>query len=315
MADTLLLTSAEEAAAILRAGGTVAFPTETVYGLGADALNPETVAKVFTAKGRPSDNPLIVHLADAADIKSVAELNELARRLATAFMPGPLTLVLPRKDVVPDIVTAGLHTVAVRIPDEPLAQRLIELAGVPVVAPSANRSGRPSPTTWEAVQTDLDGRIAAILKGASKRIGIASTVVDVTGDVPLVLRAGGLSIEEIGRVAPDVAFYTASAGEAVRSPGLLHRHYSPKARVILVDAAHEAEGSEGAAFIGLDPPAGEFDLVEHCADISHYAHALFDFFRRCDAAGVKTIFAQRIAEAGLGRALMDRLRRAAEHSY
>jgi L-threonylcarbamoyladenylate synthase len=313
MPETILTQSVEEAAAIIRRSGLVAFPTETVYGLGGNALDEAAVARVFEAKGRPSDNPLIVHLASISEIGRVAEtLPPVGKALADAFMPGPLTLVVPRRADVSDLVTAGLDTVAVRVPDEPIARQLIELSGVPLVAPSANRSGRPSPTTWEAVRDDLYGRIDAILRGEATRIGLESTVVDVTGDVPLILRAGGLSIEDIRRVAPDAEFYSPAIGETIRSPGLLYRHYSPRARVVLVDSANEAAGGDTAAFIGLAEPTGTFALTQVCASPEQYAQTVFAFFRRCDEANLEMICAQRVEEAGIGRALMDRLRRAAE---
>lgn len=311
MPATLYTASVADAAAVLRHGGTVAFPTETVYGLGALAHDPAAVAAVFAAKGRPSDNPLIVHVARVADLDAVAHVPDLARALLAAFAPGPLSLVLPSRGVLPEAVTAGLDTVAVRIPAPPLARALIEAAGGPVVAPSANRSGRPSPTTWEAVRDDLDGRIDAVLQGPPTTVGLESSVVDVTGDVPVVLRPGAVSLEQIRAVAPGARIWggESTVGPA-RSPGLRHRHYAPAARVRLVQDG--GAPAPTAAYIGLDAPAEGYGLVAVCPDVETYARRVFAFFRNADAAGLRRIDAQVVADEGLGHALLDRLRRAAE---
>lgn len=294
---------------MLRRGGLAAFPTETVYGLGADATDAAAVAAVFRAKGRPSDNPLIVHVADIDQITAITELTEPARVLLGAFAPGPLTLVLAdTRRTLPPTVTAGLGTVAVRIPAHEAARALIRAAGVPLVAPSANRSGRPSPTTWQAVRDDLDGRIDAVLKGDPTRVGIESTVVDVTGDRPVVLRPGAVTLAALQRVVPGTR--EAASGDArERSPGTRHRHYAPRAVVRLVD---RPSPEPGAAFIGLTTPAGGYSLVEVCPDAAAYARAVFSLFRRADALGLARIDAERVPDDGIGRALMDRLVRAAE---
>ncbi len=240
-----------EAAAALRDGALVAFPTETVYGLGADALSADAVARIFEAKGRPADNPLIVHVASVDDLAPlVAEVTPLARALLEAFAPGPLTLVLRRSDRVPDVVTAGLPTVAVRVPSHPVARALIRLAGVPVAAPSANRSGRPSPTRAEHVREDLDGCIAWIVDGGPCDVGLESTVVDATGDVPVILRPGAVTAEHLALAtgldpveaylhpyapAPRDGAPRTHAGGTPRSPGLKYRHYAPRARVLVAD--------------------------------------------------------------------------------
>lgn len=313
MPPTLLTDSVEAAADVLRGGGTVAFPTETVYGLGAPAFDAVAVAAVFRAKGRPSDNPLIVHVADAAAVAHVAVVTDLGARLLAAFAPGPISLVLPARGGLPPAVTAGLDTVAVRVPGHPVARALLRAAGVPVVAPSANRSGRPSPTTWEAVRDDLDGRIDAILQGTPTAVGLESTVVDATGAVPVVLRPGAVTLEAIRRVAPDaVALSLDRADGPARSPGLRHRHYAPAARVRLVTRGDEPAAD--AAFIGLSAPAPGYALVEVCPDVEAYARLVFSVFRQADAAGLRRIDAQAVPDVGLGRALMDRLRRAAEGS-
>ena len=308
--DTLFTRSVQAAAAALRRGGLAAFPTETVYGLGAIATDAHAVAAVFEAKGRPPDNPLIVHLADAADMGALGALNDAARALAAAFAPGPLTLVLPLVADLPPGVTAGRPTVAVRVPDHRAAQALIRAAGAPLVAPSANRSGRPSPTTWQAVRDDLGGRIDAVLMGAPTRVGLESTVVDVTAAVPVVLRPGAVTLADLRRVCP--ATREAHAGDdRARSPGTHHRHYAPRAHVRLVDAP---EPSAAAAWIGLGAPPAGYALAAPCASVEAYARAAFALFRRADALGLDRIDAQRVPDDGLGRALMDRLRRAAEAS-
>jgi L-threonylcarbamoyladenylate synthase len=312
---TALTDDPNEAAALVRRGKLVAFPTETVFGLGADALNAEAVRGIFATKERPADNPLIVHLARVNQIESVAaRLPPAARRLAKRFMPGPLTLILPRRAEVPDATTAGLSTVGVRVPRHPTASTFLDACNVPVAAPSANVSGRPSPTTWQAVQRDLDGRIAAILHGEPVEVGLESTVVDATGERSVVLRAGAVSLEALREVAPDVQLADdADDNEAPRSPGTKHRHYAPRAEVRLVDHPDDAATGPGAAFIGLDVPTNKaaFGRVAVCDDVGVYAQRLFRFFRACDAEGLRVVFCQRVPPAGLGRALMDRIRRAA----
>lgn len=254
-----------QAAACLRDGGLVAFPTETVYGLGADATNPVAVRAVFAAKGRPADNPLIVHVSAWSDVEGLlGELPPLARRLAGAFWPGPLSLVLRHSGQVPPEVTGGLDTVAVRMPDHPVALALIRLAGVPVAAPSANASGRPSPTRACDVLNDLDGRIDYLVDAGPTPVGVESTVLDLTGVIPVVLRPGGVTVEELRRVVGEVAMAPGPLevssgvpggppggvpGEPPRSPGLRHQHYSPRARVLLTGtgAGEPEPGSEEAA--------------------------------------------------------------------
>ena len=311
MPDTLFTTSVSRAAAVLRRGGTVAFPTETVYGLGASALDGAAVAAVFRAKGRPADNPLIVHVADAADADALADVTDAAARLWAAFAPGPLSLVLRQRGGLPAAVTAGLGTVALRVPGHETARALIAEAGVPLVAPSANRSGRPSPTAWEAVRDDLGGRIDAVLQGPPSAVGLESTVVDATGPVPVVLRPGAVSLEALRSVVPATVALAALAGDApARSPGLRHRHYAPTARVRLVERG--SQPGPDAAYIGLAPPAPGYAAEAVCPDVEAYARRLFSFFRAADAAGLAWIDAQAVPDVGLGRALMDRLRRAAE---
>lgn len=331
--QTKLTRSPEAAARVLREGGRVIFPTETVYGLGADAFDVGAVRGVFDAKGRPADNPLIVHVAGVGQIERVARaVPPVAQRLAQRFWPGPLTLVLPRRRELPEVVTAGLDTVGVRVPRLPLAQRFLEGCETPVAAPSANRSGRPSPTTWQAARDDLGGRVECILQGPPTEAGLESTVVDATEPSALrVLRAGATTLEALREaVGPGVSVVPPDEeppaetddgdeplGKAPRSPGTRHRHYAPDdARVLVVDGPQEASERGEVAYIGLQPPAdsGAFARVRVCEDVEAYARALFAFFREADAAGARVIYAQRVSEEGLGRALMDRLRRASAAS-
>jgi L-threonylcarbamoyladenylate synthase len=232
--------SLKQAAALIRLGQPVGFPTETVYGLGANALDQHAVRRIFAAKGRPADNPLIVHVTSLADVKRlVVEAPPAARKLMKRYWPGPLTLVMRKKKIVPDVVTAGLDTVAVRMPSHPTAIKLIKAAGVPIAAPSANRSGKPSPTTAAHVLADLDGRIPLIIDGGACEVGIESTVLDVTGKVPVLLRPGGITLPQlrstVGRVSVHRGVLRAVKGKhAARSPGLKHRHYAPFARMVIV---------------------------------------------------------------------------------
>lgn len=311
--DTLLTTDAELAGALIRDGRLVAFPTETVYGLGADAGDVDAVARIFEAKGRPVDNPLIVHVSDRSQIEPlVAVVPSFATDLMDAFFPGPLTLVLPRSARVPDEVTAGLETVAIRMPDQPVARAFLRAAGQPVAAPSANRSGRPSPTTWQAVEQDLGGRIDAILKGDPTRVGLESTVVDCTGDAPVVLRHGSITLDDLRLVTPSARAADGDRQVQRRSPGTRHRHYRPEARVVIGSAGASSHGR--MAWIGLDPPPDpeRVALVRIVEDLEDYARSLFAFFRECEAGGIDVICCQPVADHGLGRALMDRLQRAAE---
>ena len=313
--QTLLTDNPREAAAILRAGGLVAFPTETVYGLGADAFNADAVARIFAAKGRPDDNPLIVHIAHLDQIERLAAgLSPSARTLIEHGFPGPLTVIVKKKPEVPDIVTGGLSTVGIRMPRHPVAQVFLEACGVPVAAPSANLSGRPSPTTWQAVYDDLNGRIACLLQGDRSEAGLESTVVDCTEAVPGVLRAGVVTVEQLRAVLPVLETLASDAQQAARSPGTRYRHYAPHARIHLVAHPADAVPNAHAAYIGLDAPENPdaFGLTAHGETVEAYAHTLFDFFRRCDAAGLHLIYCQTVPPTGLGRALMDRLRRASQ---
>jgi len=314
----------EEAAQLLKIGELVAFPTETVYGLGANAMDSVAVDRIFVAKGRPADNPLIVHLACSADVSKVArEVPTFARELMQRFWPGPLTLVLPKQKDVPNQVTAGLDTVAVRVPNHFVALELIRLAGVPIAAPSANRSGRPSATTWQAVAEDLEDRIAGIVCGPPTCLGLESTVVDMTCTPPRVLRPGGLSIEEMHSLVPSIQPYSArpelSREALVNSPGLKHRHYQPRASVMVIDAETLKQSAflltsndRLAHYIGLTLPRNlqAFQTVLVCKNAEEYASRVFDFFRQADLLKADMVCCECVPEVGIGVALMDRLRRA-----
>lgn len=313
MMRTFLTESPEEAAGFLRRGGIVAFPTETVYGLGAGVFDERAVAAIFEAKMRPADNPLIAHIADFGQIGELAsETTPSARLFIDSFFPGPLTIVLHKSDRVPLIATAGLDTIGIRMPGFELSRRFLKECGTPVVAPSANLSGRPSPTTWQAVFEDLDSRIDCILKGDATEIGLESTVVDCTGEFPVVLRSGSITINELRRVVPATIVADGSDADAPRSPGMKHRHYSPLANVVIVSAAAEALPDQHAAFIGLDKPQNGFASVRICHTVDEYAREIFEFLRECDRKGIGTVYCQSVTDDGIGTALMDRLRRASQ---
>lgn len=317
---TVLTTSPEEAAEFIKGGGVAAFPTETVYGLGANVFDERAIAKIFKAKQRPADNPLIAHIGEITQIEQLtAEVGENARRFIDAFFPGPLTLVLPKNSVVPMIATAGLDTIGVRMPGSTLARKFLEACGVPVVAPSANLSGKPSPTTWEAVFEDLEGRIDCILQGETTEIGLESTVVDCSGEWPVVLRSGAVTLERLRSVVVETTMYASDANEAPKSPGMKHKHYSPGAKVVV--GGESGAGSPGSkvqgprsksAYIGVNKPENGFELLKICDSVEEYAHSVFEFFRECDRRGIRTIFCEAVEEKGIGAALMDRLRRATE---
>lgn len=326
------------AAEWLRKGELVAFPTETVYGLGADALNPEAVARIFAAKGRPSDNPLIVHIADMDGLAPlVLDIPPVADRLMNLFWPGALTLVFRRSAAVPDVVTAGLDTVAVRMPVHPVARRLIRAAGIPVAAPSANRSGRPSPTRAAHVREDMEGRIPMILDGGPCEVGVESTVLDVTVMPPMILRPGGVTREMIEAAIGPIALDPALAGEAERprAPGMKYAHYAPTAPMTLYEgeaaAVAERMRQEASRLAALGRHVGVLCSAEwHAAwrgqtpedrvlpiEIGSRqspevaAAGIFAALRAFDAAGVDVILAEGVLESGVGHAVMNRLRKAA----
>lgn len=312
--NTKITQSPSIAARYIAHGEIVAFPTETVYGLGANIFNEDAIRKIFEAKGRPADNPLIAHIADLNQIPTIASrIPPIAQKLIEAFFPGPLTLVLPKHARVSSLATAGLQTIGVRMPQHPIAAQFLRACGLPLVAPSANLSGRPSPTTWQAVREDLSGRIACILKSKQTKIGLESTVVDCTGDRPVILRAGGVTLEQLREVVPETEAATLADSSAPKSPGLKYRHYSPNARVAVIRFPQLTVPVGDSAYIGIDAPPSvdSFKKVLLCKDVAEYAHSLFQFFRECDEEGLMTIFCQAVGEEGLGVALMDRINRAA----
>lgn len=312
--ETILTTIPTIAAGLIKQGWVVAFPTETVYGLGASVFDEAAVARIFEAKRRPADNPLIAHIGSLDQIEQLAsELRPYTRSLIENFFPGPFTIVVKKREQIPLIATAGLDTIGVRMPRHPLAQRFLAACGTPVVAPSANLSGRPSPTTWKAVFEDLNGRIDCILQGEATEIGLESTVVDCTGDHPVVLRQGSVSLGEIRSVVPAAVLGSDPDDEqSPRSPGLRHKHYSPTAKVQIVSEASEARPEADSAFIGLGRDGAVFAKQYIARDATDYAHNLFEFFRECDRERIRTIYCEAVPEVGIGSALMDRIRRAAQ---
>jgi len=321
---TEYIDSVERAAEIIRDGGLVAFPTETVFGLGVDATNSDAVAKLFEAKGRPSNNPLIVHLDDGGNwSRAAAELPLVANALLDAFCPGPLTVVLPKLSDISELVTAGLGTVGVRVPDHPIAREILRITGVPVAAPSANRSGRPSGTTWQSVAEDLDGRIDAIFTADSSSIGIESTVVDCSGPNPVVLRPGSITLEQLQQIAPKTEDFgtgerhrSALPGKQLNSPGILHPHYQPSAEVFIVESLPtelSIDVSTVSAFCGIHCGAAvdSFAMVKVFASLEDYAAGFYEFLREVDRQSFTKVFVQAAPNEGIGRALRDRQRRAA----
>ncbi|WP_229399328.1 L-threonylcarbamoyladenylate synthase [Micromonospora okii] len=306
-----------EAASVLRSGGLVAFPTETVYGLGANALDARAAARIFEAKQRPSFDPLITHLADAADLSAlVGAVPPAVAALAERFWPGPLTLIVDRPAAIPPIVTSGLETMAVRVPDETSARALIRAAGVPVAAPSANRFGQLSPTRAEHVVAGLGGAVDVVLDGGPTRCGIESTIVDARGEHPVVLRLGALPVEALAEAVGPVTVRPGSSGQPV-APGTLAAHYAPRTPLRVVEGTGPAAGDGGRR--GLlafrERPAGggwaAVEVLSPAGDLTVAAARLFDALHRLDAAGVTEILAERVPDVGVGRAINDRLGRAA----
>ncbi len=302
-----------QAAALLRAGGLVAFPTETVYGLGADATNGLAVAAVFAAKGRPTFNPLIIHVAQVEAVSALAHVTPLAQRLSAAFWPGALTLVLTRRSnrIVAELATAGLDTIAVRVPAHPIAQALLRAANLPIAAPSANRSGHVSPTTAQHVEADLGDRVAMILDGGATPVGLESTVVDVTGETPVVLRLGGIAREDIERALGVAVAVAGDENVKPSSPGMLVRHYAPATRVRL--DTRDVRAGEALLAFGSEAPAHDGPVINlsPSGNLAEAAASLFAALRTLDAAGATAIAVMPIPAYGLGEAINDRLQRAA----
>jgi L-threonylcarbamoyladenylate synthase len=322
-----------QAADVLRQGGLVAFPTETVYGLGANGLDPRAVARIFAAKGRPADNPLILHIAERHEVDKLArKVPANAKALMEKYWPGPLTVVLARTGIVPDIVTGGLDTVAIRLPASSVARELIRLAGVPVAAPSANTSGRPSPTTAQDVMADLAGKIEVIIDAGPCGIGVESTVVDCTTPVPTLLRPGGVTLEMLMETLGEVEVDPALAGEdfAPKSPGMKYTHYAPAAPMVLFEGeagkAAAALASEAERLLATGKRVGAVTTLETARLLASRVAAvnlgsrenaeeaaanLYSALRYFDGEKVDVILAEGLPEAGLGLAVMNRMRKAA----
>ena len=322
--------SLTKAGEILRRGGLVVFPTETVYGLGADALDADAAKKIYAAKGRPSDNPLIVHIADPADADKYAVVGDAYKRLAKAFMPGPLTVLLPKRDCIPMTVTGGLDSVGIRCPENPIARRMIAAAGVPIAAPSANISGKPSPTSAEHVRFDMDGKVDMILDGGECTVGLESTIVKVEGDKLTLLRPGAITLDMLRTLFDNVevsAAVTEQLSENVRplSPGMKYRHYAPTAPLYLLDGSDEKRLSYCAAADGdtlllvFDEeaelfPAHKVIAIGKQSDERTQAKRLFAALREADSTGCKKILAPLPKQSGLSLALYNRMIRAAAHN-
>lgn len=321
----------QESAALLRQGEVVAFPTETVYGLGADGLNGTACQKIFAAKGRPADNPLILHIAQQEEIYPLTSgLSVSAQRLMAAFWPGPMTLIVPKSELIPAVVTAGLNTVAVRMPSHPVAKELIKLAACPIAAPSANKSGRPSPTTAQDVLQDMQGLIAGVIDGGQCAIGVESTIIDTTVPVPTILRPGGITYEMLEAVlgAVEIDPGLLRADQKPKAPGMKYRHYAPRAEMYLVEGANAGRGVVAFAQKALAAgkrvgvlaskttvqqlPVRE-NLVAHaCGNTqAELAERLFEYLRRFDTEKVDVIVGEGTSEADLGLAIMNRLRKSA----
>ena len=330
---TLILdeTQTDTAAKILKNGGVVGIPTETVYGLAANALDGNAVAKIFRAKGRPMDNPLIVHIADFDDIARfglVKEVPEAAQKLAKAFWPGPLTIIMERTDVIPKEVSAGLSTVAIRFPSHPIAQKIIKKAGVPLAAPSANLSGSPSPTTARHVLNDMDGKIDAVLDGGSSDVGVESTVITLAEDVPRVLRPGGVTVEQLREVLgevglDDAVLHQLKEGAKAASPGMKYKHYAPRANVVLLSGSDEdyisyvnAHSGDSVCALCCDEDLLHLKVktvsLGRRGDCLTHARHLFDCLRRIDEnKTVQTVYSRLPSTDGVGLAVYNRLIRAA----
>lgn len=332
--DAFMPEELDAACQILKNGGLVAFPTETVYGLGGDALRADASARIYEAKGRPSDNPLIVHIAKVDDMERIAlTVPDSARKLAAAFWPGPLTMVLDKSGLVPYSTTGGLDTVAVRMPANRIALELIGRSGVYVAAPSANTSGRPSPTKAEHVWEDLNGKIDYVIDGGRVGIGLESTIIDLTGEIPLILRPGAVTksmLEQVvGQVEYDPAVVSREVREDVvaRAPGMKYRHYAPKGKMVIVEGTQEnvvarinhliwQKTGESVAVIASQETKGCYPGAQVCCvgsrkDEAQVAASLYDVLRRMDDLGVKWIYAESFDSEELGQAIMNRMFKAA----
>lgn len=321
--------SIAEAGEILKSGGLAAFPTETVYGLGANAFLTESVKKIYEAKGRPSDNPLIVHIADIDELYPlVSEINDNAKALIHAFMPGAFTVILKKSRLVPDAVTAGMDTVAIRFPSNETAQRLIKAAGVPIAAPSANISGKPSPTKAKYVISDMLGRIDAIIDGEDCEVGVESTIVDASGEIPVLLRPGGITLEDLREVVPETKvdehiLTSVKQGEQPLCPGMKYKHYAPDAEVTVVEGDMKSVKAKIDELLKAnhDKVCGVLTMSENAYDSAiilsggitnkEYARNLFSNLREFDNLGVDVVFAEFESRDGYGLAIKNRLYKSA----
>lgn len=323
---------------LIRNGEIIIFPTETVYGIGANALDKNAVGKIFIAKGRPSDNPLIVHIADRNKIGEVAQdITEMEQILIDEFMPGPFTLILKRRPEIPDIVTAGLDTVAVRIPDNIIARGIIQFSGVPIAAPSANISGRPSGTTIEDIRAELESKVSAIIDGGETQIGLESTVVKVVDEVPVILRPGKITPEDIEKVAGKViidnkVFEKVVENEKVESPGMKYRHYAPETKCILINYENNLdqifylkqkmkEYQDDVVVIGFSEhkkqlflPEERFIDIGSRENLENIAKEIYSALRKADKIKAKVILIEGVPKKGLGIAIMNRLLRTCEYN-
>ncbi len=321
----------EYASKLLNDGELVAIPTETVYGLGANALNKNACLNIFKAKGRPNDNPLIVHIAEPQDAEKIAYTNKLYYKLAEKFMPGPLTVIIPKKDIIPYEVTAGLDTVAIRCPIHKVARKLIEIAKIPIAAPSANTSGKPSPTTAQHVYDDMNGKIPLILDGGECEVGVESTVISITESSIVLLRPGAVTVEMLKSVCQNVTVANAvkeelKQGETALSPGMKYKHYAPKANLYLVndntvsfiELAKEKQKAENCAIMCYDEEISLLDNknllpVGKKDDIKEQTKRLFDLLRKADDLGVDTVYAHLPSDEGESLAIYNRMIRACAH--
>lgn len=324
-----------EAAKAINEGKLVSFPTETVYGLGADATNPEAVKKVYAAKGRPSDNPLIVHVADQAGVEKFANIDEQSKALMDKFWPGPLTIILPIKpNALAPVVTGGLNTAAFRNPDNAATIRLIQEAGVPLVGPSANTSGKPSPTKPEHVMHDLDGKIAGVLDDGETKIGVESTVLDMSGKIPSILRPGAITVDDLKEILPEVQtdHHQVGKDEVPKAPGMKYKHYAPNAQVYIVEDSEWPEVGQWIAkhanqIVGVMATDATFrnnklDSYDNVRYMSlgdgpeSASHRLFNELRTFDQnLSINVIFSQKFDRIGIGEAYMNRLQKSAGNTY
>ncbi len=313
------------AAEIINNGGLVAFPTETVYGLGADGLNENAVKKIYEAKGRPSDNPLILHIQDISEVKPlVLEINSTAKKLMDTFWPGPMTLVFKKSAIVPPVISGGLDTVAIRLPENKVARELIRLSKTPIAAPSANTSGKPSPTKASHVFEDLNGRIDMIIDGGSCDIGLESTVIDVTTLSPVILRPGGVTFEDIYKLFPDVSYDKHLTLDTItdtvkpRSPGMKYKHYAPEGELFILEGDIEKvrkyileNSDENTAVFTFDGIDFDLPYVRSLGTSISGSKLFFDLLRECDSNGITKIFALMPDKKGVGFALYNRMFKAA----